>query len=194
MRRTEKDSTTSPGIKAVVIGNGPSRLRFTGFKFPTVIGCNHAYTDFNLTHCVVWDGKVSKTIDPQQTASVKFYKPGFADHGWHTLPHELENSGAAAIALALELTQGPVLCWGFDGLLGGSTETAYEYGNRLPQLTSQQQQKHNQAIHQVCENQPVYFAWYTEHPTLRTVKYDTAISMVAQENRTIFRRPKQTTG
>lgn len=194
MQKNHNTASTDQRVAAVVIGNGPSRSRFTGFKFTPLIGCNHAYRDFKVTHCVVWDRSQIKNHRPEtmkkEHQGVKFFTPGPSVPDWHSLHNHWGDSGTAAVALALELFEGPILCWGFDGCLGGSTSTAYDYDNRPRLLPENKQQLQKQRLYQVCKDRPVYFAWYQSHSEFRTVKYDLAIQMVAHQNKRLFRLPK----
>ena len=133
-------STTDIGSKkpstapAVVIYNGPSRAVWQGESFPGwVIGCNFAYRDFDLTHCMAVDRMTMAAIRGElenqpypcefwtKTSSLELPEP------WQQRPQLGIDSGSAAIELALTLTDNVVIVVGADGVCGGDTHTAYQY-------------------------------------------------------------------
>lgn len=133
-------STTDIGSKkpstapAVVIYNGPSRAVWQGECFPGwVIGCNFAYRDFDLTHCMAVDRMTMAAIRGElenqpypcefwtKTSSLELPEP------WQQRPQLGIDSGSAAIELALTLTDNVVIVVGADGVCGGDTHTAYQY-------------------------------------------------------------------
>ena len=122
-------STTDPSAEkptttpAVVIYNGPSRAVIQGLKFPgSVVGCNFAYRDFDLTHCMAVDLMTMAAIRGEledkpypcefwtKTSSLELPEP------WQQRPQLGIDSGSAAIELALTLTRGPVIVVGADGV------------------------------------------------------------------------------
>ena len=119
--------------QAVVVYNGPSRLSFSlkGFQGP-LIGCNFAYRDWPLTHCVAIDRMTVAAIRGElerKPLPCEFWTketPLELPPHWHHRPSPGIDSGSLAIQLALDLAD-KVLVIGADGICGGSTITAYQY-------------------------------------------------------------------
>lgn len=141
---------------ATVIFNGPSRVEWLGSKFPGwVIGCNYAYRDWPLTHC--W------AVDRMTVAHIRGELEGKAlpcefwtKESTLELPPEWRHkktpgidSGTAAVAHALELTEQEVIVIGCDGVLGGSHETAYHFPWHPGTPTEKAHRRHAETLEQL---------------------------------------------
>ena len=186
-------STTDPSAEkptttpAVVIYNGPSRAQFQGVKFPgAVVGCNFAYRDFDLTHCMAVDRMTMAAIRGEledkpypcefwtKTSSLELPEP------WQQRPQLGIDSGSAAIELALTLTRGPVIVIGADGVCGGDTHTAYNYPWHGNSNKRNIHSRHARTVIELSKLDPgrIKMVWPTVVEGLETLDFDQALALI----------------
>lgn len=174
-----------------VIGNGPSSKRFRGINLKPSIGCNFGLKDFRLDHLVCADRlavhEVRKLSPSSQTRLWTKTSPLELPPGWSNLDFPGMDSGSAAIQLAIrEYPDNPIICIGFDGVLGIDGENVYEYHFRPSKVTPEAiRQKHRETVMSIADTHEVYFACYQKHQQLRTMSYDQALKIAITQSRIV---------
>lgn len=169
---------------SVVILNGPSSLAWQRFRIELeTYGCNLAYEDFRLDHCVIVDIEAIKNLRhrsrPEHT---RFYtKTSCPDNllwpGLERIPIPGIDSGTAACDLALKRTQGWVLVIGADGQFG-QTETRYQYAWQRRQPTERVYSIHYQTWLKLHSSHRVIFCSEQRHPVFLTLGFEGCLNLV----------------
>lgn len=146
---------------AVVIYNGPSREIWKAFSWPGwVIGCNFAYRDWPLTHCWAVDRMTVAAIRGElenQPLPCEFWTKETVlelPPQWYHRPTPGIDSGSAAIAQALDLTDREVIVIGADGVCGGNTNTAYHYPWHGNSTKRNIHHRHRQTVIELTKHNP----------------------------------------
>lgn len=146
---------------ATVIFNGPSRLLWKDYKFPGwVIGCNYAYRDWPLTHCWAVDrmtvAHIRGELEKQSLPCEFWTKESSLElpPEWQHMKTPGIDSGSAAVAHALQLTDREVIVIGCDGVLGGCHETAYEFPWHPGTPTEKAHRRHAETLEQLQKANP----------------------------------------
>lgn len=162
----------------VIIMNGASSRQFHIGDFRGAVwGCNFAYQDWPLTHCVAVDRMAVAAIrgQPQSgTVSCEWItreSPLELPPGWREAPAPGIDSGSMALSQAI-LLGWPCLVLGADGIMGGDTATQYHYAWHS-HVTRSQHQRHREACVSVCQQARVSVSWAWPHPdpTFDTVPF-----------------------
>ena len=160
----------------IVIGNHPDSLNWHPLDNHILIGCNRAYENWDLDHCVIFDRKALHYINKHNTTKtdIPFWtKDRYLQNRraeelrdyWQTLPCEWGNAGATAIGLAHHLHPGEdIYCVGFNGILNPEDDTGnnvYDYPFRKNNNVSRASTRgsHRQGIEQALDsvNTAVFF-------------------------------------
>jgi len=171
-------------LTALVILNGPSSLAWRSLDttLPTY-GCNLAYRDYPLDHCVIVDTEAIKALGHEPRPShTRFYTKtqcplSLLWPGLEPIPIPGIDSGTAACDLALKHTGGAVLVIGADGQFG-RPETRYHYAWSRRPPTERVYQIHYQTWQRLHATGRVWFASDTPHDLFQTVPTSQAQSWV----------------
>lgn len=184
--RTQKILKSHP---AVVIYNGPSRLAWRGFSWPGyVLGCNFAYRDWPLTHCWAVDRMTVAAIRGElenKPLPCEFWTKETVlelPPQWQHRPTPGIDSGSAAIAHALTLTDREVIVIGADGVCGGDTNTAYQYPWHGKNTKRTIHHRHRATMQELTKLNPgrIKIVWPQAVDCLETIDFDQALSIITK--------------
>lgn len=170
---------------SVVILNGPSSQRWTGIDIGLeTYGCNLAYEDFRLDHCVIVDIEAIKNLRHRsRPLHTRFYTKNLCPDnllwpGLERITIPGIDSGTAACDLALKNTQGWVLVIGADGQFG-LTETRYNYAwqRRLP--TERVYSIHYQTWLKLHSSHRIIFCSEQRHSVFLTLGFEGCLNLVS---------------
>jgi hypothetical protein len=171
--RGDKEITNSTETAWVIL-NGPSASQFEGLNPHPLVGCNYAYKDWNLDHCVAVDRMCVHNIrkDPHPDidwitkAGVKIDTP----QGWRLLTAPGVDSGTLAIEVALELAP-RVIVMGADGIMNGSNKNRYYYHWHPKGTRPGRHGRFRKTAIELNTREPnrIWFAWDSEDSELQTM-------------------------
>lgn len=184
---TEKMSATDKKSNiAVAIYNGPSREAFKGLKLSCpVIGCNFAYRDFAITDCVAVDRMAVAAIRSEH-AGVPYPFRCWTKRsslplpdGWQDFVAPGIDSGSMAVALALSLSE-QVIVIGCDGVMGGSTDSAYDYRWHRNHKNPRIHIRHGNHLQQLIKDNPgrIHLVWPGNQPEM--ISQDQALRLLGK--------------
>lgn len=186
------------GRHVFIIGNAPSQRRFYGIKTHPMIGCNLSIRDFDLDHCVAIDRLAVHEIRKQglmrdgveywcKTSSLEL------PPGWREFDVPGMDSGSAAIQLAKNLYPGqPIICVGFDGILGIDNSNAYQYPFRPHPTTERIREKHRRSVIEIAQTCDVQFVSIQPHEQLETIHYEDAARIAHWQSRKVSKETVKT--
>lgn len=176
MRETDID-IDSKNHWVLVLGNGPSANDYLHVKGLPLVGCNAAFRDHDLTHCVMVDRItvahfIDQTLKYPQT---QFWCKGDLPLpvGFRALPNPTNDSGSSAIKLAHTLYPDHwIMVIGFDGVLNGVNINRYTYRYRNQTTPDKQREIHRQAVYNIgTALEKTFFVNNQPHKKLRTISH-----------------------
>ncbi len=174
----------------MVIYNGPSRkiIQDLSLTIP-LIGCNFAYRDFEITDCVAIDRMTVSAIRSELGGHYTFRcwtKPSSLPlpDGWREFENPGIDSGSLAVNLALRHSH-RVMVVGCDGIMRGSTESAYEYRWHSTHRTKNIHLKHRSALVNLTKKHGdrILCVWPEVQNDLNTCDFDQALDQLSKYQR-----------
>ena len=191
--RGNKEITTATKTAWVIL-NGPTASQFEGLNPHPLVGCNYAYKDWELDHCVAVDRLCVYNIrkDPHPDIDwitkdgVKIDTPP----GWRLLKAPGVDSGTLAIEVGLEIAD-RVVVMGADGIMNGSNINRYYYHWHPKGTRAGRHGRFRKTAIELNTREPnrIWFAWDSQDPELQTMPIERAKQEIIIANGKTSRNP-----